>query len=43
MSGIVEGPGKGLCVSQVIQKTFVEVNEKGTEAAVATMVTTDEV
>ena len=42
LTGIVNGPSKDLFVSGVFQKTFVEVNEKGTEAAAATMAIVDE-
>src|SRR5690606_38607749 len=37
-SGMVNGNGENLYLSSVLQKTFVEVNEEGTEAAVATSV-----
>lgn len=33
-SGMIEG--EDLCVSAAIQKTFMDVNEEGTEAAAAT-------
>lgn len=37
-SGMVNGNGENLYLSSVLQKTFVEVNEEGTEAAAATSV-----
>jgi len=38
-SGLIEGAGPGdLAISKVLQKTFLEIDEKGTEAAAATAI-----
>lgn len=39
--GMFEGSDIKLCISQVIHKTFIDVNKKGTEAVAVTAVTMD--